>query len=293
MKIIVSIPAFNEEKTISNVIKSIKQVMEENKYNYNIQIVDDGSSDNTSEIVKKLGIRVIKHPINYGLAETFRTELKEFLDSDADIFVHIDADGQYSSKDIPKLINKIKEGYDLVLGSRFKGKIESMPIVKIMGNKAFSRVVSNISGLEISDTQTGFRAFTREVASRIKIISNHTYTQEQIIKAVREKFKIIEVPIYFAKRKGKSRLIRNPFEYAIKAWINLIRIYRDYEPLKLFGRIGLFLLSIVFIIGLYFIYLHFTEGIKGHLGLFLFTILLFFSGLQIIIFGLLADMNKK
>jgi len=234
MKIVVTIPAYNERRTIGPLISGIRKVMIENKYDYEILVLDDGSKDNTVQIAKKKKAIVFSHPKNYGLAETFKTEIEKALELKADIIVHIDADHQYLPKEIPKLIDGIKKGYDLVLGSRFKGKIEHMPLIKRFGNKAFSRVISNISGLKISDAQTGFRAFTKEVARKINITSNHTYTQEQIIRAVKQKFRIKEVPVYFAKRKGKSRLMSNPFSYAIRAWINIIRTYRDYEPLKFF-----------------------------------------------------------
>jgi glycosyltransferase involved in cell wall biosynthesis len=294
MKIVVTIPAYNEEKTIGLVINKIKEAMESNSYNYEILVVDDGSNDNIAEITKKAGAVIYSHPKNYGLAETFKTEIKKSLEMGADIIVHIDADNQYQPVEIPKLIKEINNGYDLVLGSRFKGKIESMPIIKRLGNKAFSKVISNISGLKISDAQTGFRAFTREVAEKVKITSNHTYTQEQIIRAIREKFRIKEIPIYFAKRDGKSRLISNPFGYAIRAFINLIRVYRDFEPLKFFGIIGGIVLSIGFLIGLYLVYFQFFEGgAFRHLGLMMLDILVLSIGLQIIIFGFVADMLKR
>jgi glycosyltransferase involved in cell wall biosynthesis len=293
MKIVVTIPAYNEAKTIGKLIVEIKEVMSSNRYNYKILVVDDGSKDKTAKIAKKAGALVYSHSKNYGLAETFKTEIKKCLDLKADVIVHIDADVQYQPKEIPKLIREIKNGYDLVLGSRFKGKIESMPLVKRFGNKAFSKVISNITKSRISDAQTGFRAFTRDVAEKIKITSNHTYTQEQIIRAVREKFRIKEVPIYFAKRNDKSRLMSNPFSYAIRAWINLIRTYRDYEPLKFFGVLGTAVFGFGFLIGLYLVYLHFTSGIVGHLGLMMMDILILSIGLQIIIFGFIADMLKK
>ena len=227
------------------------------------------------------------------MAETFKTEIKKALGMKADIIVHIDADFQYLPKEIPKLVVEVKKGYDLVLGSRFKGKIESMPLIKRFGNRAFSKVTSKITGIRVSDSQTGFRAFTRQVAEEIKIESDHTYTQEQIIRAVRGKFRIKEVPVYFAKRKGKSRLISNPFRYAIRAWINIIRTYRDYEPLKFFGILGTIIFSFGFLIGLYLIYLHFTSGIVGHLGIMMLDILILSISLQIVIFGFIADMFKK
>jgi len=293
MNIVITIPAYNEEKSIVNVIKDIKDVLDYTKYKCKILVIDDGSKDKTAHLAKSSGAVVYSHPKNYGLAETFKTEMKQALKLDADIIVHIDADGQYLAKEIPKLIKEVENGYDLVLGSRFKGKIEHMSLIKRIGNIAFSKVISQLTGLKISDGQTGFRAFTKQVAKEISIISTHTYTQEQIIKAVNQKFKIKEVPIYFAKRSGKSRLMTNPLDYAIKAWINIIRLYRDYEPLKFFGWFGFFIFSIGFLIGLYLIYLHITEGIKGHVALMMLDVLILSIGLQIIIFGFLADMLRK
>ena len=239
-----------------------------------------------------MGAVVYSHPKNYGLAEAFISEIKKCLELDADVIVHMDADGQYLPEEIPKLLKEIKNGYDLVLGSRFMGKIEHMPIIKRFGNTAFSRAVSQITNVEITDAQTGFRAFTKEAAKKIPIISKHTYTQEQIIRAVRGKFRIKEVPVYFRKRDGKSRLIKSAFGYAARAWINIIRIYRDYEPLKFFGSVGMLIFSVGFLIGLYLIYLHLTSGIVGHFALIMLDILILSIGLQIIIFGFLADMEK-
>lgn len=293
MKIIVTIPAYNEAKSIGKLISDIKKVMDSSRYNYIILVVDDGSKDDTVETAKKNGAIVYSHPKNYGLAETFKTEVKKCLELKADIIVHIDADGQYQANEIPKLIKEIENGYDLVLGSRFKGKIEYMPSINKFGNIAFSKVVSRVSRIKITDAQTGFRAFTKEIAKDVPITSNHTYTQEQIIRAVKQKFRIKEIPIYFAKRNGKSKLIKNPFEYAIKAWINIIRIYRDFEPLKFFGIVGSFVFFIGFSIGLYLLFLHFTSGIVGHFALIMFDVLILSIGLQIIIFGFLADMLKK
>jgi len=294
MKIIVTIPAYNEEKSIGILIKKIKNVMSKVKHNYQILVVDDGSKDNTASNARKAGAVVYSHPKNYGLAETFKTEIAKSLELKPDVIVHIDADMQYQPKEIPKLLEEIKNGYDLVLGSRFKGKIEEMPWIKRFGNIAFSKVVSQITSLQISDAQTGFRAFTRKVAESIPITSNHTYTQEQIIRAVKQKLKIKEVPIYFARRNGKSRLIPNPFSYAIRAWINIIRTYRDYEPLKFFGVIGSIIFGIGILLGLYLVYFQFFGGgAFRHLGLMMLDILILSIGLQIIIFGFIADMNRK
>ncbi len=294
MKLIVTIPAYNEEKTLPLLIKRIHKVMKENKYNYEVMVLDDGSKDKTALVSKNAGTIVYSHPRNYGLADTFRTEMLKAIENHADIIIHIDADSQYMPEEIPKLVNELKKGNDLVLGSRFLGKIEEMPLVKRLGNIAFSRVITQITGSKVTDGQTGFRAFTKEVAKKIEITSNHTYTQEQIIKAVRHKFRIKEVPIYFARRKDESRLISNPFGYAIRAWINLIRIYRDFEPLKFFGFIGFLVLLLGFGLGGFLVYIQFVQGgVFRHLGLMMIDVLVLSVGLQILIFGFLADMFRK
>ena len=294
MKVIITIPAYNEEKTIGKLVAEVRKVMGQTSYDYRILVLDDGSKDSTGNVARKAGAVVYSLPKNYGLAETFKTEIEKCLGLKADIIVHIDADRQYQASEIPKLLAEIKKGYDLVLGSRFRGKIEEMPLVKRLGNMAFSRVISQITGLGISDAQTGFRAFTKEVAEQVPITSNHTYTQEQIIRAVMKKFRIKEVPIYFAKRSDKSRLISNPFGYAIRAWINIIRIYRDYEPLKFFGIVGTLVLLIGFILGLWLVYFQFFGGgAFRHLGLMMLDILIITIGLQIVIFGFIADMIRK
>ena len=294
MKIAVTIPAYNEAKSIGKLVREIKNAMSVGKYNYQILVVDDGSLDKTAEVAKKSGAIVYSHPKNYGLAETFKTEIKKCMELKADVVVHIDADGQYLPKEIPKLLREIKNGYDLVLGSRFEGEIEYMPFIKRIGNKWFSKVVSEITNLRISDAQTGFRTFTRKVAESVPITSNHTYTQEQIIRAVKQKFRVKEVPIYFAKRDGKSRLIGNPFGYAIRALINIIRVYRDFEPLKFFGIIGSAIFFVGILLGFYLIYFQFFGGgAFRHLGLMMLDILVLSIGLQIIIFGFLADMSRE
>jgi len=293
MKLVVTIPAYNEEKTIGKVIRKIKKVMSKRKYDFKILVIDDGSRDDTAKISKKAGAIVFSHNRNYGLAETFRTEIKKSLELKADVIVHIDADGQYRAEEILKLLNEIKNGYDLVLGSRFLGEIEQMPLIKKFGNKLFSKVVSNITKTKITDAQTGFRAFTKEVAKQIEVISTHTYTQEQIIRAVLEKFKIKEIPVYFAKRDGKSRLIKSPIEFGIQSLINILRVYRDYQPMKFFGSFSVFFFLIGGIIGIYFLYLHFTVGITGHIGLIMLMIISIITGTQIALFAFFADMLKN
>ncbi len=291
-KLIISIPAYNEEATIANTLEEIKKVMDAGRYKYEIQVVDDGSKDSTAEIAGKYA-NVIRHKRNLGLARTFQTELKHCIANNADIIIHTDADGQYPPEAIPELIQKIGQGYDLVLGSRFLAKSGyKNEMSRKLGNIVFAKVISKLTRTKLTDTTTGFRAFTSEVASNIKFINTFTYTQEQIIKAAKQGFSITEIPIQ-ARPTRKSKLFNNPLQYAIKAWLNILRIYRDYDPLKFFVSIGGFFFSIGSLIGLYFIYLHFSSGIQGHLGLLFLMIILLMTGLQIAFFGFLADMQRR
>lgn len=294
MKVAITIPAYNEEKTIGKVIDEIRMVMEKTKYNYFIHVLDDGSKDNTVKIAKSHKAIVNSNPRNLGLIKTFQNELEICIKLGADVIVHTDADGQYPSSEIPNLLKKIEQGYDLVTGSRFKKSTKHMKFAKRIGNIAFAKAISKLVGAKITDSTTGFRAFTKEVASEIKFINNFTYTQEQLIRAGRQKFKVIEIPINSRKTRD-SRLFGSAFEYAVKAWINIFRIYRDYNPIKFFGSIGLGSIFIGFLIGLAVIVLSFANIIRldSHIPSLLLSILFGMIGLQILLFGFLADMMKQ
>lgn len=292
MKVVITIPAYNEEHTLPKVLTEIKEIMSNTKYNYTILVLNDGSTDKTAEAAKRNGAIVVSHQRNRGLAETFRSEMRECLRLKADIIIHTDADGQYHSKHIPELIEKVKQGYDLVLGSRFRGKIQSMPFLKRAGNIAFSIVLSSLTKKRITDSTTGFRGFTAQVASEIDYINSFTYTQEQIIKAAKQGFRITEIPI-IARKTRESRLFKNPFQYALKAWINIFRIYRDYEPLMFFGKIGAVFFSAGFVIGIWLIYRLLTLGYIGRTPSLILGTLLILVGIQIVLFGFLADMMRK
>ncbi len=292
MGVVITIPAYNEEKTIGSVIKEIRKVMASSSYDYKILVVDDGSKDKTAEIAKKEGAIVVSHPRNFGLPEAFKTEMANCIKLGAEIIVHTDADGQYPPQYIPKMIKKVKKGYDLVLGSRFgKGKYAG-PITKKLGNIAFAKVFSSLLKTKITDTSTGFRAFKVEVA-KLPLINTFTYTQEQLIRAGKSKMRIAEIPIKTRKTRP-SKLFKSSFDYAVKAWVNILRIYRDFEPLKFFGRIGLFMFSVGFLIGVWLLYLFITTlTIGGHVAMAILSMLLMTMGVQIILFGFLADMRRK
>ncbi len=291
MNIIITIPAYNEEETLGKVIYEIKLVMNLTKYKYKIHVQDDGSTDNTVKIAKQMGAIVHSNGRNKGLATTFQAEVKNCLQEKADIIVHTDADGQYPAEYIPKLLEKIEQGYSLVIGSRFSGELEDMPLIKRIGNIAFAKVFTQLCKTKITDSTTGFRAFTKQVAEEINFTTNFTYTHEQLIRAARLNFKIAEIPIY-ARKTRESRLMKGPFDYAMKSWINIFRIYRDYNPLAFFGKIGIFLLTIGSLLSLWVLYNFFTEGIVGGIPRVILAAMLILAGIQVILFGLLADMKN-
>jgi glycosyltransferase involved in cell wall biosynthesis len=292
MKVIISIPAYNEERTIGRVIDEINQVMTKTNYNYQIVVYNDGSIDNTEKIAKAHGAKVFSHKINRGLAITFQDEIKELIKLKADVIVHTDADGQYKAKHIPELISKVEQGYDLVLGSRFKKGPSYLPFLKEFGNKAFAKVLTKMINVPLTDTTTGYRAFTLDIAKEIKFINSFTYTQEQLIRASKQGFKIIEIPIESRKTRA-SKLFKSPLQYAFKAWINILRIYRDYDPIKFFGSAGLLFLILGFLLGLFIIAKVIMTGTAGGVPRVILTALFFFTGVQLISFGFLADMNQK
>ena len=182
------------------------------------------------------------------------------------------------------------DGNDLVLGSRFIKKNSSGSKMKRFGNIMFSKVFSGLLKTKITDTTTGFRAFTKEVAE-IDLINSFTYTQEQLIRATKLNMKVCEISITTNKTR-KSKLFKNSFTYATKAWINIFRIYRDFAPLMFFGRIGLGFLTLGFLLGLYIVFMIITTGSPGGIPRVILSMSLLLTGVQIGLFGFLADMRK-
>ena len=288
-KLAVIIPAYNEEKSIGEVIKRIPQnVCDE----VEIIVVDDGSTDKTDNVAREVGAYVVNHGYNRGLTQTLKTGINVGFDRNADYFLTIDADGQYLPEDIPKLLQPLLERKaDLVLGSRFMGGIEEMPWLKRSGNRMFTWLLRRLTGFPFSDTQTGFRAFNRHFVESVFLHGKYTYTQEMLIHAVEKGFRIKEVPTFFAKRKhGKSRLITNPLTYATRAFMIIMRTYRDYHPMKLFGVLGVILMGAGLILGGYLTALWLMYGVVGRIPSVILTVLLIMSGIMSLIFGFLADM---
>ncbi|MFX0094785.1 MAG: glycosyltransferase, partial [Candidatus Hodarchaeota archaeon] len=257
-------------------------------------LVDDGSTDDTALVAHQEGAIVVSHYRQKGLAKAMYTGLAKALKYDTDIIFTTDADGQYCAEDVPHLISAlILENADMVLGSRLKGNIERMASIKKIGNIAFTRALRRMTGIPISDGQTGFRAFKKEAVEEILplMLPTFTYTQQQLLIAGYLKLKVREIPITFRKREdGSSRLMSGPFSYAYKAWIALLVSYSFLNPRRFFVRIG-FGILLVGLIGLSAIiplsYVH--KSIPLNLTIFIWMGLLgIFSGVQTIIIGFVS-----
>ena len=298
MKLIVTIPAYNEEKTIARVIKEIpRNIAGINEVK--VLVINDGSSDDTVRIAKEAGTDyIISNPGNQGLAYSFRRGLETALKLGADIIVNTDADFQYNQTEIPKLIQPILRGEaEMVIGNRQVKQLDHMPPVKKYGNRIMSWTIRWLLKNKISDASSGFRAFSRECSLRLNIFSHHTYTHETIIQCTLQRMRITEVPVEFRKREGgKSRLIKSLWGYITLAVSTIIRVYLMYSPLKTFLRIGILVLLIGLSFWVRYMYFYFQGQGGGHLQSMLLGVTLILVGFQVIVIGFLADLidaNRK
>lgn len=252
--------------------------------------------DKTVQVAKEAGAdKILSHVHNLGLAITFRDALDEALDMGADVIVNIDADGQYDPSEITKLVQPVvNNDADIVLGSRFDGYIEEMPLSKKLGNKIATKFASRAAGKHFSDAQTGFRAFSKDAAMRLNIMGDFTYTQETLVQAVNKNLRICEVPVNFYKREGESRLFPSVWSYAKRGGSTLIRSYLYHKPLKTFLMIGSLVFTVGFILGLR-VLIHYwtTSMVTPLLPTSVLSVLLLIVGFQVIILGLIADLIRR
>jgi len=225
-RLVITLPAHNEEATVVDVIQSIIAVMEQvgeeaRSLEWQIVVVDDCSTDNTALLAEKQGAHVVRLTAKSGLAEVFRREMQIAI-------IHLDSDGQHPPAAIPLFLDRLARGSDLVIGSRFlEHRPAGKPPVEQFESQSFSRLLSWITGQSLTDVHSGFRGFTRRVAEEIPIHSSFSYAREQILRTAARGFTIVEVPIASTVRQhGKSRLIKNrsktmlniTWHYCIWSW---------------------------------------------------------------------------
>ena len=297
-KLVVMIPAWDEEKTISAVVKNIPRKIA-GLGQVKVLVVDDGSTDKTAVVAKKAGAdKVVSHSCNRGLGVAFMTGIEAALSMGADIVVNIDADGQFNARDIPKLIEPLMRGEaDVVTCTRFlKKEFEpKMPWVKKFGNSFFTKLLNMLTGKQFTDTQCGFRAYSREAALKMNLFGKFTYTQEVLLDLIYKGMRVSEVPLRVkGERDGQSRVVKSWYSYGVKAMIIILRALRDHKPLKFFGGIGLgmFLLGTVsaFILWVRLLALH---KIDPFMWVVYADVILMILGFLLIMLGLIADMLDR
>lgn len=291
MKVIIQIPCFNEEKTLPMTVVDIPRTIE-GVDAVELLIIDDGSTDNTVDVARKLGVdHIIRHKRNLGLARTFRTGLDACLRLGADVIVNTDGDNQYCGGDIPKLIQPILEGRsDLVIGDRETWHVSHFSLPKRMLQYMGSAVVRQLSDTRVADTVSGFRAFSREGALHINIVSPFSYTIETIIQAGNKGLAIDSVPITTNSKTRESRLFKSIPQFLHKSGTTMLRMYAMYQPLRVFFLIGSVLTIIGFLPIARFLFLYFTGDGTGHIQSLVLGGVFIVMGCFTFLIGLLADL---
>jgi len=297
MKLIVNLPAFNEEKNIASTIKRIPRTFSGISEVF-VQVIDDGSKDETIQAASEAGADfVFSNVVNRGIGITFKTAVEKALENGADIFVNIDADGQFNPNDIPKLLSPILDGKsDLVSADRFgRYRAKNMPRSKYYLNRFAAWIIGKFMNTRINDLTCGFRAYTRETLLRLNLPGNFTYTQEVIIDALGKNLKVLWVPVevtYFENR--KSRVVKSIWNYVNNSFRIILKAVRDVRPMKFFGIPGLIMIIMSVIFLFYFFTLYFQDlKITPYRNILLFSLTIFVIGLQFFVFALIADMIKS
>ena len=254
MKLVVTIPALNEEKTIAQVVHGVPRRIP-GISDVEVIVVNDGSTDRTAEQAAAAGALVVTLHNRPGLGKVFGTGFERAMRRGADIIVNIDGDGQFDPADIAKLVQPILEGEaDFVTCSRFADPAlrPTMPTIKFWGNRAVTSIINWVcGGTCFTDVSCGFRAFNREAAYRLTLFGRFTYTQETFIDLFSKGLRMAEVPLKVrgVREHGKSRVASSIFKYATNSLPIILRAMRDIQPLKFFGGIAGILFIPGFLIG--------------------------------------------
>lgn len=291
VKLIVQIPCYNEEYTLPETLADIPRQISGVDV-VEILIIDDGSTDRTVEVARQLGVEhIVINKRNMGLARSFRRGIDACLRAGADIIVNTDGDNQYFGQDIPLLIGPIvNRRADIVIGDRQTDKIPHFSRGKKFLQWLGSGVVRKLAGIWVPDTVSGFRAFSREAAIRLNIVSPFSYTIETVIQAGQRRLAVTSVPIRTNPKTRESRLFKSIPQFVKNSLSTMVRMYTMYQPLVVFCYLGLALTVIGLLPILRFIYLYFTEGGAGHVQSLVLGGVLLLMGFLTFLVGVVADL---
>jgi glycosyltransferase involved in cell wall biosynthesis len=291
MKLIVQIPCYNEEETLPQTIAGIPSAID-GIDEIEILIIDDGSSDRTSEVAAQLGVsHVIQNKKNRGLARTFRRGLDACLRAGADIIVNTDGDNQYSGEDIGILVKPILDGKaDIVIGDRQTDSVKHFSRFKRSLQRLGSGVVRRLAGVDVPDAVSGFRAFSRTAAIRTNIVSSFSYTIETVIQAGNKNMAVVSVPIRTNPKTRESRLFKSIPSFIERQVSTIIRMYAMYKPLRAFFFLGTLLTLLGLIPIIRFLYFFLAGDGGGHVQSLVLGGVLLLMGFMAYLAGLVADL---
>lgn len=291
MKLIVQIPAFNEEEHIAAVIHQIPRNIPD-ICSVEVLVIDDGSTDQTADAAYEAGAdHVISLHRNRGLAAAFQIGLDASLRLGADIIVNTDGDGQYPGDQIPQLVDPIlSNNADLVIGNRQVDTVDHFSFQKRWLQKFGSWIVRIASGTNVPDAPSGFRAYTRETALRLFVVSDFSYTIDNLIQAGKRRLSVTHVPIRTQPTRP-SRLHRGNWNFIKRQAATIVRTYATYEPLKTFFYLSLPFFTISFFLFIRLTYVFIREGfnLPGHVQSLVVASVAMIVGFLVIMFGLIAD----
>jgi glycosyltransferase involved in cell wall biosynthesis len=297
MKLIIQIPCHNEAEVITNTIKTLPTSLD-GFDTIEYLVIDDGSQDDTARLAVEAGAHhLIKLPGHMGLAAAFTSGLEACITHGADVIVNTDADNQYHAEDICLLTKPIIDGKaQIVVGDRGVATLQEFSPLKRILQRMGSWVVARISGINIPDATSGFRALTREAALRTLVLNDYSYTLETLIQAGARKMPVEYVKIRTNPKTRPSRLIRSIPQYIANSSATIVRSYTMYRPLRVFTLFGsLFILGGLFLACRFLYYYIIGQG-GGHLQSVVLSAVLLIVGFQVILIGLLADLigfNRK
>lgn len=297
MKLIIQIPCYNEAEVLPATIQALPRELPGIDC-IELLVVNDGSQDATVEAARAAGVQhVVSLPGHLGLAAAFAAGLDASLKQGADLIVNTDADNQYKAEDILQLVAPILAGRaQIVVGDRGVATLEIFSPVKRWLQRLGSWVVGKVSGMNIPDATSGFRALSREAALRTLVVSEYSYTLETLIQAGSQRLPVEFVKIRTNPQTRPSRLMRSIPHYLRNSSTTIIRSYTMYRPLRMFSWLGsAFLLGGV-ALGLRFIYFFILGQGGGHIQSVILAAVLFIVGFQVLLIGLLADLigfNRK